>query len=364
VATFTDANAGAPVSDFTTTIDWGDGSTSAGTVSGSGGKFTVSGTHAYAEEGTYTVKVSIKDDGGSTAAATDTAKVSDAPLTATASAIHPVEGASRSRTVATFTDADPGGKVSDYTATINWGDGKTTAGVVKASGKAFTVSGPHTYAEEGSYKVTVTIKDVGGSMASATRTAKVADAPLHGSAGRQVVRGAFAGKIATFTDSDPAGQLSDYSANINWGDGKTTAGRIGRGATFRVGGHHRYGKPGVYRVTITIKDVGGARAIVHTQLVIVSPGSAALTTPTACVANSFLAQLRGKQIAGVTMTFGGRGVTVRTVHGGALYTAVISVPPGPNALSVKVTFRRASGTRARTFHRTVTGCPPVPQFTG
>ncbi|HEY1591105.1 MAG TPA: PKD domain-containing protein [Solirubrobacteraceae bacterium] len=364
VATFTDANAGAPVSDFTVTIDWGDGTTSAGTVSGSGGKFTVSGTHAYAEEGTYTVKVSIKDDGGSTAAATDTAKVSDAPLTATASAIHPVEGASGSFTAATFTDADPGGKVSDYTATINWGDGATTAGTIAASGKAFSVSGPHTYAEEGTYKVTVTIKDAGGATTSTTSTVKVADARLHGSSTRRVLRGSFSGTIARFTDSDPRGKLSDYTATINWGDGKKTAGAISRGATFKVGGSHRFPKPGVYDITVRIKDVGGSRAIVHSRVVIVSPGSAALSTPTACVASSFAAELRGKQIAGVTYAFDGRGVRVTTVHGGTLYRAVITVPPGLHRLSVKVTFRTASHTKSRTINRTITGCPPVPNFTG
>ena len=49
VATFNDPSGSA--ADYTATIDWGDGSpTSTGTVTGSSGHFSVSGTHTYAEE--------------------------------------------------------------------------------------------------------------------------------------------------------------------------------------------------------------------------------------------------------------------------------------------------------------------------
>jgi hypothetical protein len=72
VATFTDANtATSSTADFTATIDWGDGSApSAGTVTGSAGSYTVSGSHSYTATGPFTVKAHIADDGGSTADAT------------------------------------------------------------------------------------------------------------------------------------------------------------------------------------------------------------------------------------------------------------------------------------------------------
>ena len=54
-------------------------------------------------------------------------------------------------TVATFTDANPNATVSDFTATITWGDGSTSAGTVVATGNGFAVNGAHTYADEGSY---------------------------------------------------------------------------------------------------------------------------------------------------------------------------------------------------------------------
>ncbi len=71
VADLHDGNPAAPLSDFTATIDWGDGSTSSGTVSGSGGDYTIAGGHTYASTGYFDVNVHVADEGGSTA---DTAK--------------------------------------------------------------------------------------------------------------------------------------------------------------------------------------------------------------------------------------------------------------------------------------------------
>src|SRR5207247_10290597 len=73
-ATCHDANATtATAADFTATIDWGDGSPAAGgTLAGSGGSYTVDGSHTYTVPGSFTVEVHILDDGGSTADATTT----------------------------------------------------------------------------------------------------------------------------------------------------------------------------------------------------------------------------------------------------------------------------------------------------
>ena len=52
---------------FTATINWGDGATSTGTVSGGGGTFVVTGGHTYTTPGVHTMQVIVSD--GSTAAA-------------------------------------------------------------------------------------------------------------------------------------------------------------------------------------------------------------------------------------------------------------------------------------------------------
>ena len=84
-----------------------------------------------------------------------------------------------SATVATFTDADPNGVASDYTASIDWGDGSSsTAGTVSAAaGGGFEVKGSHTYAAAGQYTITVTIDDVGGAKATATTSANIIGPP-------------------------------------------------------------------------------------------------------------------------------------------------------------------------------------------
>ena len=60
------------------------------------------------------------------------ATVQDAALHATGVAVAATEGSSFTGAVATFTDDDPSGTASDYTATITWGDGNTSAGAISA----------------------------------------------------------------------------------------------------------------------------------------------------------------------------------------------------------------------------------------
>src|SRR4029077_18954643 len=283
-----DANLTAPLTDFTTgtggaSINWGDGTAAtAGTVTQPGGvgtAFIVSGSHTYAEEGSYTVTISITDKGGSTKSTTATATVADAALTATGTAVGATEGNSFSGQVTNFTDANPTAPLTDFTtgtggASINWGDGTSaTSGTVTqpgGSGTAFIVSGSHTYAEEGSYTVTISITDKGGSTKSTTATATVADAALTatGTAVGATEGNSFSGQVTNFTDANPTAPLTDFTtgtggASINWGDGTSaTTGTVtqpgGSGTAFIVSGSHTYAEEGSYTVTISITDKGGS----------------------------------------------------------------------------------------------------------
>jgi choice-of-anchor C domain-containing protein len=85
VATFTDSDPSAPLTNFAATITWGDGTTSNGVLSQSGSTYTVKGTHTYASHGTYTVGVSITSTGGGTASVSDSVTVADAVTTCTGS---------------------------------------------------------------------------------------------------------------------------------------------------------------------------------------------------------------------------------------------------------------------------------------
>jgi len=77
----------------------------------------------------------------------------------------------------TFTDDDPVGNLSQYSGTIAWGDGSTTnipkklfAKIPPFLGGGFAAGSLHTYAQPGSYVVTVTINDVGGASDSKSTT--------------------------------------------------------------------------------------------------------------------------------------------------------------------------------------------------
>ena len=86
VATFSDPDMGALEGEYSASIDWGDGHTSTGTVSGSNGWFSVSGSHTYNDEvvgsDTITVTITDTDNSANSATVTDTATVNDANLTA------------------------------------------------------------------------------------------------------------------------------------------------------------------------------------------------------------------------------------------------------------------------------------------
>ena len=76
VGTFQDANASATPTDFSATINWGDFTTSAGTVLSLGaGSFGINGSHTYSMWGTYTATVNVQDFGGSTATFNDSVLV-------------------------------------------------------------------------------------------------------------------------------------------------------------------------------------------------------------------------------------------------------------------------------------------------
>jgi hypothetical protein len=307
VASFSDTDT-SPAGAYSASIAWGDGTTSAGTITPNGnGGFNVSGTQTYAEEGTYAVNVTITDSGGTTAQVNSTANVADASLLATGTTFSTTINSSASNALATFTDADPAATAADYTATITWGDGTTaSAGSIAANGiGGFIVSAAHPYGQAGS---TVQIGD-----AALTATG-INISPKEGAN--------FSGAVAKFTDADPKGTVADYTATITWGDSNFSAGTIKANSNggFTVSGRHAYGEGGSFAISVAIKDAGSSQA----------------TTSTATVVDYVLTHATGKSITalvnkafhGVVATFTD---TDPTVEGAGKFTATITWGDGTSA---------------------------------
>jgi hypothetical protein len=306
-ATFTDATypTNSP-NDFTTTIDWGDGSTSAGTVTVQGNLFVVRGVHTYAEKGSYSISVGIKDDDSGVASATtaSTATIADSPLSATGTPITATEfQVFHPKQVATFTDANPNASVNDFSTTIDWGNGITEPGTVRSLGNGkFEVLGPGPisdpqlrliYSEEGTFTIMTTIKDKDDSQVMATSTATVADAPLDATGTLvQAAEGVvFSGQVASFRDENPDATTEDFlsriqplcvncppvfNVQIDWGDGSLQGtGSVtqpgGFGTRFVVTSSHAYAKAGSYTISVTINDVGGSTATTTTTATVTDP---------------------------------------------------------------------------------------------
>ena len=194
------------------------------------------------------------------------------PIIVNSTTINAVEGASFSGVVATASDADPASTGSEYEATIEWGDGTTTTGTVTGTGGSFEVGGSHTYADEGSYSVIVTLTDTDtpANNGSATSTAAVSDAALSASGVSSISPQAFSGTVANFTDENTSSTTADFTATIDWGDGSPTDnGTVsGSGGSYSVSGSHTYTGTGHFTIKVHIVDDGGSTADATTEVLI------------------------------------------------------------------------------------------------
>ncbi|MFO0961170.1 MAG: M36 family metallopeptidase, partial [Isosphaeraceae bacterium] len=178
VATFTVDSANVTAGQYSAQINWGDGSITAGEVGvgASTGSFVVFGSHSY-PFGKYTAQVVITSRNGATATAGSVFTITDAPSTVTAAPVSAIEGIATSpMTIATFANTDSFANAARFLATINWGDGTSSAGTVTGNAASgYSVAAPvHTYANPGNYTVSVAIAQTTGRVDSAANTAFVA----------------------------------------------------------------------------------------------------------------------------------------------------------------------------------------------
>lgn len=151
-------------SPFTCSVNYGNGAgTQVGQISGA----TCTGSaHPYADDGTYTVTITVTDKDGATSSASTTHTVTNAAPEVGAISVTPnppvIAVDTSVSTTVPFSDA---GILDTHTAVGDWGDGTLCDSAtdidcaVIESGGVGTATGSHTYIEAGVYTVGVTVSD-------------------------------------------------------------------------------------------------------------------------------------------------------------------------------------------------------------
>lgn len=220
-------------------VDWGDN-----TFSNASG-LSATATHAYADNGSYTIIVVAmdKDSGLSPVAAKAVTVTNVPPAAALTGSATGTEGSPYFLGLSA-TDA---GSADTITWLVNWGDGQTST----ASGSSGTL--PHVYADDGNYLVwAVATDDDGASTTQITKSIAIGNlAPV------ATLNGAgSADEGSTYTlglQATDAGTNDTITWSIDWGDGSPVSGAIGRTASPT----HIYLDNGNYTITATATDKDG-----------------------------------------------------------------------------------------------------------
>jgi uncharacterized repeat protein (TIGR01451 family) len=306
-----DNDPNAPASAFQATVVWDNDGTTNSSDDGSGavsivtdpsGGFDVLGSHTYAEQGRYGIAVTVTGLDGTVAHSGSAIDfngslsvipqrlfvVYDAPLTDGALTPPPhaaIDQPVQNAALFHFTDADPNGTASDYTATVMWGDGTTgnsgdgtgNVSVVANPSGGFDVLGSHTYAQivlNGTFAVEV---DGGSGAGSASGESSLQvlypDQPL-------TAGDLFIPSVSTegdsisdqvlfhFSDADADSEASDFLADVSWGDGTYSSSDDGSASVqvvagssggFDVVGSHIY-RDGSFHFAVRVTDLGNPRS--------------------------------------------------------------------------------------------------------
>jgi len=169
LATITVNGASTNPDHYGATINWGDNTVSVGTIRKiSATKLSVSGSHTYANTGTFPLRITIYDvfpktgNSGVGQIVNSFAYIANntTPITVSNLSLVPNKSAKRFRgVVTTFTDiSSDAAAAGGYSALIDWGDGQLSSGTITGDATAgFQVSGDHTYTDVDAYSVAVRI---------------------------------------------------------------------------------------------------------------------------------------------------------------------------------------------------------------
>ncbi len=229
---------------WSATVNYGDGSSGPLTLNGKA--FSLS--HTYASLGTFTVTVTVSD-GSASGTKSQTVRVRARPVASLNGPYTADEGSAVAMSAAASNDPD--GTIQSYA--WNFGDGTTGTGA----------SVSHTYPQNGSYTVSLTVTDNDGLTGSASTTATIANvAPAISTiAGATQFVGETYSASGSFTDPGS----DTWTATVNYGDNTGTANLPLSGKNFSLS--HVYNTVGTFTVTVTVND--GAQSASRTASVVV-----------------------------------------------------------------------------------------------
>lgn len=265
-----ESDGSAVIENFAYSIDWGDGSTTTGTVTpaATSGAFTenFSVPHTYADDGSFTIAVTVESTDAGSGNSTGTATASAAATVLNADPLvdvvsSPVAG-SEGQTLTTsgsFTDvpADP----LTFTASVGTVTGDGLGGW----------SWSYDALDDFAGTVTITADDGDGGLTDTTFDLAVAnvDPMLAISTDSSVLftESKQAGETVTLTGLyTDDGALDTHTATIDWGDGTIGSDLAVAGGSFAP--THVYDQAGFYDVTVTLTDDDTGATTEVTQTVI------------------------------------------------------------------------------------------------
>jgi hypothetical protein len=203
-----------PTEQYKATVDWGDGTIEdASIILQDDGRYGIAGSHDYAQAGEYDVYIHVTSSDGGLGTDFHIAWTHLNPLGLfemdnvwVPVNPTPIDGA-RQIALGRLIDLEAG-SADQYTLTIDWGDGTTSAGSLhKIDAFSFFPLGSHTYEAEGEYQVSFTISknDPSTAPVEGTLTAvvgKLENPPLVDEPDMDPGFGGPSGDEATF-DLDP-----------------------------------------------------------------------------------------------------------------------------------------------------------------
>jgi hypothetical protein len=194
--------------------------------------------------------------------------------------------------------------LSSLSATINWGDGTTSAGTIQSGAylennaqgtlylqKGYLITGTHTWATSGPFQVSATL-----TVQTATDHRKILDrfslgvsrpfivpTPINfpidpwqniwpqtgGVTIQQTVGQTFTEDLGTF--DGPSESNPPLVAIIKWGDGESSVGAVNPLGTLNIDGvaavwgSHKYARTGTYSISITILNASSDQVVATIQ---------------------------------------------------------------------------------------------------